>query len=173
MEQLLAHLIGDYILQSHWMAENKTKAFWPAFVHALLYSLPFVLIAPSGQAWGVIFFTHFLIDRYRLARYLVWAKNLLGPWRRRYEYDWGDGRGLVTYAYRYDGADRAASRPIHAQMSVAPPVAVARWTAPIRPLAACPTGYDAQVPGWLAVGLLIVADNTLHLVINYLAIYYL
>lgn len=80
MIQLLLHLIGDYTLQSHWMAINKTKAFWSAFCHATVYSLPFLLVG-SWLAVFVIWSTHLLIDRYRLARYVVWAKNrLLGPW---------------------------------------------------------------------------------------------
>jgi hypothetical protein len=68
MTQLLIHLWGDYILQSDWMAQNKTKAYLPAFVHALLYSLGFLLLRPSWKAWLVIAVTHFFIDRYRLAR---------------------------------------------------------------------------------------------------------
>jgi hypothetical protein len=27
MNQLLLHLIGDYVTQSDWMAQNKTKSF--------------------------------------------------------------------------------------------------------------------------------------------------
>lgn len=76
MEQLILHLLGDYATQSDWMAQNKTKAHWPAFVHALVYSLPFLMIG-SVSAWVVIFGTHFVIDRWRLARWVVWAKNVV------------------------------------------------------------------------------------------------
>lgn len=79
MNPLLCHLWGDYILQSDWMALNKTKAWLPATVHALIYSLTFLLLRPSLAAWLVIFGTHLLIDRFRLARYVVWAKNWAGP----------------------------------------------------------------------------------------------
>lgn len=78
MEQLILHLLGDYTLQSDWMAQNKTKHWLPAFCHALVYSLPFLLIG-SVWAWLVIFTTHYLIDRYRLARYVCYAKNFLSP----------------------------------------------------------------------------------------------
>lgn len=78
-DQLLLHAIGDYILQSDWMAIEKTKRHAAAFVHALAYSLPFLILRPSLIAWLIIFGTHELIDRYRLARYIVWAKNWLGP----------------------------------------------------------------------------------------------
>lgn len=46
-------------------------------MHAVLYSLPFTWLGPSVPAWVVICVTHFLIDRYRLARYVVFAKNWL------------------------------------------------------------------------------------------------
>lgn len=78
-DQLVAHLVGDYVLQSDWMATQKVRRFVPAAVHALTYSLVFILFRPSVAAWLVIFVSHFLIDRYRLARYIVWAKNGLAP----------------------------------------------------------------------------------------------
>jgi Protein of unknown function (DUF3307) len=115
-DQLLVHALGDYILQSDWMANNKTKHWWPALAHAAIYSLPFILFQPSAAAWLVIFGTHFLIDRYRLARYVVWTKNWLGP-----NQPWKD---------------------------------------------CAATGYPADRPAWLAVWLLIIADNVLHVAIN-------
>jgi hypothetical protein len=123
MEQLLLHLIGDYITQTDRMANAKTKQWLAAIIHATFYSLPFLLIA-SWSAFMVIAVTHCLIDRFRLARYVVFAKN------------WSDNRSL-------------------------------RW-------ADCSaTGYPSATPPWLAVWLLIIADNTLHLCINYAAIRWL
>jgi hypothetical protein len=78
IEQLILHLVGDYVTQSDWMANNKTKRHWPAFVHAVIYSLPFLLLRPSWAAFAVILGTHFLIDRYRLAAFVVKWKNIIG-----------------------------------------------------------------------------------------------
>ena len=78
MEQLILHLVGDFVTQSDWMARNKNKRSWPALCHVVIYSVPFFLIG-SAAAVGVIFATHFVIDRFRLVRYLIWAKNLVGP----------------------------------------------------------------------------------------------
>jgi hypothetical protein len=75
MEQLLLHLIGDYITQTDWMAKKKFESFPVALVHAGVYSLPFFLITSSIAAVAVIFATHAVIDHYRLAKYLVYAKN--------------------------------------------------------------------------------------------------
>jgi hypothetical protein len=153
MEQLLLHLFGDYITQSDWMAQNKTKADRPAAAHALCYSLPFLLLTGFTQhgmaAWVVILSTHYVIDRYRLARYVVWAKNWLGPsvaWYREPSGVTEKDNGIVE---RF-------------------------CTQPTPPFADCSaTGYPPERPAWLAVWLLIVADNALHLAINYAALRWL
>lgn len=143
MEQLILHLFGDYVTQSDWMANNKTKRFWPAFWHALVYSLPFLFIG-SLAAVAVIFVTHFFIDRYRLARFVVYAKNFLAP----------------RYSYECVNEQTNTGRKVQ-------PLAIPNWW----PWGACKdTGYHNSRPAWLAVWLLIAADNTLHLAINYAAL---
>lgn len=129
-DQLLAHAIGDYILQSHWMATEKTKRSVAALVHVAFYGLPFLLFRPSWAAIAVIVGTHFVIDRWRLARFVVRAKNVFGD-PDIYPHRNPDGR-YVT-----------------------------------------PTGYPETTPAWLAVWLLIIADNILHVIINGLALKYL
>ena len=123
MEQLILHLLGDYITQSDWMARNKTRRSWPAFCHAAVYSVPFFLIG-STLAVGVIFLSHFVIIRPLLVRYLVWAKNWISP-------------GYSPWAECSE------------------------------------TGYHKSVPVWLATWLMIVCDNTLHLICNYCALRWL
>jgi len=116
---LLAHLVGDYLLQSHWMATEKTKRWWPAIAHAVTYGLPFLFITRSPLALAVIVGTHAVIDRYRLARHLCWGKNLLAP--RGFNPPWRDCKA---------------------------------------------TGYPPDTPPWLAVWLMILCDNILHVLIN-------
>lgn len=77
--QLIAHGFGDYGIQSHWMANEKTKHWYAALAHALTYGACFLVLGASWQALIVIVTTHYLIDRYRLAKYVAWAKNQLGP----------------------------------------------------------------------------------------------
>ncbi len=139
MEQLILHLFGDYVSQSDWMANNKTKSTWAAFCHATVYSLPFLFIA-SWSAWLVIWSTHLLIDRYRLARYVVWLKNVT----------------LSPVLFQQAGANLKIlpGNPFHWENCKG-------------------TGYPADSPPWLAVWLLIAADNTFHLIINYAAIRWL
>ena len=59
---ILCHLIGDYVLQTSFIAESKGKNWYHLFVHCTLYCLPFFIA--FGLTWqlGIIFITHFIID---------------------------------------------------------------------------------------------------------------
>lgn len=83
-EQLIAHLIGDYVLQTDHMASEKSKSVWVALWHAMVYTLPFLFITQSFSTLVVITWTHAVIDHYKLARYVVWIKNQVSPARFRY-----------------------------------------------------------------------------------------
>lgn len=124
MEQLILHLIGDYIFQTDWMAKNKTNNIKVAAIHAMVYTLPFLLLTSSVLALLVMFASHTVIDRYRLARYVVYYKNK-----------------LTCSGLKWENCSA--------------------------------TGYHMETPAWLAVWLMIIADNTLHLAINYTAIRWL
>lgn len=126
MEQLLLHLFGDYILQTDWMANNKRKNWSVAYLHAVVYTIPFMLfygLSYRNHPWAaiVIMLSHWIIDWKGLARYVVFAKNWV--------------------------------------------------TCPSLKWSECSqTGYPPETPTFLSVWLLIIADNTLHLCINYLSL---
>ncbi len=167
-DQVLIHGIGDYITQSDWMAQNKTKAHWPAFCHALVYSSGFLLLQPSWKAWTVIFATHFLIDRYRLARYIVWAKNFLAPktyWKQLRSGEWFPVSNQFNAEWRI-WIDLAPG-PMPAEFKDVLTVGEYRML-PFRECAG--TGYPPSTPAWLSVWLLIIADNILHIAINGVAL---
>jgi hypothetical protein len=116
---LLAHLAGDYLLQPHWMSQEKT-ANWPvAAAHGVIYGATHLLVTRSPWRLAIIAGTHMVIDRYRLAKHVSWAKNQIGPARIRHPW----------------------------------------WVAKN-------TGYPPETPEWLAVWLMIIVDNTMHLLIN-------
>ncbi len=125
-DQIICHCVGDYLLQSDYMAAGKIRDWRIAAVHALFYSLPFLLLSPSLTAWLVMVITHTLIDRFRLARYVVWAKNFIAP--------------------------RGSNPP---------------W------LECQFTGYPPDRPAWMAVWLMIIGDNIIHILVNALALRYL
>lgn len=82
----IAHLFGDYVVQSDWMANAKTADHLPAALHGATYAACFLPITRSPKALIVIGGTHYVIDRYRLAKYLVWARNQVAPAEHRYAY---------------------------------------------------------------------------------------
>lgn len=115
---LLAHCLGDYVLQTHYQAQTKTQRWGPALAHAASYTAAHaVLVTRSPLSLLVIGGSHAVIDRYRLARHVCWLKNQFAP-----------------EDYR-------------------PPLFTA-------------TGYPEGTPDWLAVWLMIAADNTIHLLVN-------
>jgi hypothetical protein len=82
-DELLAHLVGDYLVQSDWMANEKLRRHGPALLHAASYTMCFVPITRNWRALAVIGGTHFVIDRWRLARHVTWVKNQAAPRRYR------------------------------------------------------------------------------------------
>lgn len=77
--QLVAHLVGDFILQTDWMAREKSRNSFACLVHVVVYSLPFLLLTQEPLTLLAIAGTHFMIDRWRLPRFLIWARNLPFP----------------------------------------------------------------------------------------------
>lgn len=84
MKALLAHVFGDYVVQSSWQAGEKTSDARVAALHAVSYAACFLPLTRSPVRLAVIGGTHFVIDHWRLARYLVWAKNQAAPAQYRY-----------------------------------------------------------------------------------------
>lgn len=110
--QLLAHLIGDYVLQSKWMATNKSTQSFPAFIHVLFYTLPFCFLTTNVYALSLILGTHFLIDRFSIAKHICKLRNYICPMRL-----WFDLK-------------------------------------------------EDNTPAWISFWLMVIIDNTMHLVIN-------
>lgn len=122
--QLVAHAVGDYLLQSEWMVREKGRSNVAALAHVVVYTLPFMFLTQHPVTLLVIAGSHFVLDRWRLARYVVWVKNW--PW--------------------------PGSLPWHECKE---------------------TGYPPDTPRWMATWLLIIVDNTLHVLINGAAITYI
>ena len=155
MIQLICHLWGDYILQSSWMALNKSKRWWPCLIHCFTYTLPFLVMTRSWKALLVIGVTHLLIDRFGLARYLVWLKESQAPsgglpWRHC----------TLTGYWDPEKKPEAASKEQDVEWWLQDQVLTKR-------------GLFVERPIWLRVWLTIVADNTVHLTINALALAFL
>lgn len=116
------------------MAVCKSKSARVTATHAFVYSLPFFSL--TRNVWALLFIcsSHFVIDHWKLARYVCWVKNFIAPkWIER------DGEKIRNYPWN-ECKD---------------------------------TGYHSDRPAFLTVWLLIVTDNTLHVLCNGLALRYL
>jgi len=176
-DALLCHLVGDYLLQSDWQAQEKTKSSVPAAAHALSYSLPFLFITRSLPALAFIILTHFLIDRFRLARYVCWAKNFLAPKWLAPTYRRDTFCAVCVSLTEHDAppsgikACRKCGTCTHMDPSDIPSekpmVRNYMWSDCVG------TGYHKDRPMWLSVWLLIICDNTCHLICNGIALTWL
>jgi len=90
MEQLILHLLGDYLIQNDFMAQNKKqltrKGEIACQIHSLTYSLPFLLIG-SLPAVILIYLSHYLIDRSGFVKWYMrttgkedFTKQPFSPW---------------------------------------------------------------------------------------------
>ena len=147
MEQLLAHVFGDYILQSDWMALNKSKRSLPCFVHVCIYTSVFLLLTTSWKALLVIGAFHFLFDRFPIIiRRMIWVKNHMGPGFNYVPFSKCEGTGY------YDNIlNEVTGKPYTNEII---------------------NGYGPRI-NYITIWLYIITDNALHLLTNYLAIKYL
>jgi hypothetical protein len=74
---LIAHLVGDYLLQIGWMAGNKTKNWLPNLTHSAVYTLSIgvfaALFIKDFSPWGLvlIFVSHAILDRRFISAFWV------------------------------------------------------------------------------------------------------
>lgn len=116
---VLLHFVGDYLVQTNWMANEKVNKWLPAWVHAVTYTLPFILLTQNIVALLIICVTHAIIDHYRLAKHFIWAKNHLSPGPQP---SWAEAKE--------NG------------------------------------GFSKETPPFMAIWLMIITDNTIHILIN-------
>ena len=93
MNPIVAHLVGDFILQNEWMALNKKGRSWHCLVHVLIYLLPFLFC--SLEAWQILLIglQHFAQDR---TGFIFWW---LRSWKRVHPDHWGTLPLFVDQAF--------------------------------------------------------------------------
>lgn len=58
----LCHLVGDYVLQSAYLAQEKKRSWWHLLVHCCLYTVPFYACFSMCWQLACILIGHFIID---------------------------------------------------------------------------------------------------------------
>jgi hypothetical protein len=75
---IIGHMVGDYLLQTDWMANNKKKSSFACAVHCLLWTASVTLFARWWTHWWLpvaLFVTHFAQDR---TQFIRWYMNHMG-----------------------------------------------------------------------------------------------
>ena len=72
---LLAHFIGDFLLQSDWMATRKKQSNIACSIHVILYMLPFIFVELSLIQFILIAFQHWIQDR---SKFIAWYCKTFG-----------------------------------------------------------------------------------------------
>lgn len=78
---LIAHLVGDYLLQIGWMAANKTKNWLATLAHSAVYTCTIAVFAAlllkGFSPWGLalVFISHAIIDRRSLTT--LWVTTVM------------------------------------------------------------------------------------------------
>lgn len=78
---LMGHLLGDFLLQTNWMATRKSSNYIALFVHAAIYTASvYAFSLPSGgislKAAAVIFLTHSFLDKRKFVHF--WVRKVNG-----------------------------------------------------------------------------------------------
>jgi len=83
MHWILAHLIGDFLIQSDYLALNKKRSSWICALHVITYMIPFLWCDLTYQQLLAIAIQHYIIDRTDVVVWFMHAKGstqfALGP----------------------------------------------------------------------------------------------
>jgi hypothetical protein len=83
MEIILGHLVGDYLLQSDWMALNKkkigAKGWIPCIIHCLIWTTSMMLFIGKLNIALLLglFISHLILDRTNLVVWLLNATRIM------------------------------------------------------------------------------------------------
>lgn len=78
---LLGHLIGDFLLQTSWMAQYKASRWLPLLTHVIVYTVVVSLMGYLSGGLsiigiGIIFIGHIILDRRTFVEF--WVNRIQG-----------------------------------------------------------------------------------------------
>lgn len=97
---LVAHFIGDFVLQSDEMAKNKSKSNWMLLCHVSVYLIPLVLVSALIQKDSAFVFIFILVNG--IANFLVdWITSRINSilWNRKEVHNFFVGIGADQLAH--------------------------------------------------------------------------
>ena len=79
----MCHFLGDYVLQTDFLANTKKDNLYHLFIHCFLYCLPFYILFAIFEVDGgmiliytaILFATHFLIDFLKIRKHINYVAD--------------------------------------------------------------------------------------------------
>ncbi len=72
---LICHFIGDYFLQSEYIAGTKGESLYHLIVHCALYTAPFAVIFGIRWMIAIIFVSHAVVDFLKCRKILSYVQD--------------------------------------------------------------------------------------------------
>ena len=68
---VMCHFLGDYFLQTDYMAREKGKDWYILFVHCVCYCVPFAIVFGIDLRLMLIFITHIVADALKARWHMI------------------------------------------------------------------------------------------------------
>ena len=68
---LACHMLGDYVLQTDFLAKTKGKSMWHLLAHCVMYTVPFALVFGIDWRIGFILAMHLAVDALKARWHLI------------------------------------------------------------------------------------------------------
>jgi hypothetical protein len=72
---LACHMLGDYVIQTDFLARTKGESWWHLLAHCVTYTVPFAVVFGVDWRVALLLTTHIVIDalkaRWKVIDYLM------------------------------------------------------------------------------------------------------
>ncbi len=68
---IACHMLGDYALQSDFLAKTKGESLWHLLAHCVLYTVPFSVAFGFDWRISALFASHVLIDMMKARMHVI------------------------------------------------------------------------------------------------------
>ena len=59
---LACHMLGDYVMQTDFLARTKGESWWHLLAHCVTYTVPFAVVFGLDWRVALLLLTHIIID---------------------------------------------------------------------------------------------------------------
>ena len=70
---LACHMLGDYVLQTDFLAKTKGENWWHLLAHCVTYTVPFAVAFGIDWRIGYLLVMHLIIDALKARHYIGYA----------------------------------------------------------------------------------------------------